>query len=411
MGFLPDGTLVVFGESSGPVEVGSMVLPFNAGTDVFVAAFDPDGGVRWAHAWGLGSTDDATDMVVTDEVHLLTQHTGPVDFGNGPTTAFGSDDYGVVRLDADGNTRWATILGTMGDDDFGGALDHDGAGGTIAAINFEGTATYGSAPIDAVGSDDALFATVDSGGGVGALLPFGSSGLDRAQAVASLGGGGFVGGGYAQGSLTFGAFTTTPLGGQDCFVFYRDSGGSITWAEGFGGAGDDTVRFIELAPDGSVWIAGAFMETADVGGGVMRTSRGDEDVFLQRRSAADGAPLATVHIGGPLRDEAGQVAVDGAGNAYLIGTFRDTVDFGEGPVAAQGESDVYLASYTPMGTLRWMIPITSTGTGDGETLAFDGAGDLWVAGDFGGEVRMGDLVHVADGPQDGIAFRVQGVGP
>ncbi len=86
------------------------------------------------------------------------------------------------------------------------------------------------------------------------------------------------------------------------------------------------------------------------------------------------------------------VAADAAGNSYVTGEFLGTVDFDPGPgtanLTATGASDLFVAKYTPAGTLAWVRqfaeqPNLSPGAGG---IAVDGSGDVVFSGRFVGTV-------------------------
>jgi hypothetical protein len=77
--------------------------------------------------------------------------------------------------------------------------------------------------------------------------------------------------------------------------------------------------------------------------------------------AASVTPWVAV-IGGAGLDTARDVALDGAGNAYVVGQFEQLLTLGPDPadtLAAHGEDDVYLAKYDASGAFRWARQIGS----------------------------------------------------
>lgn len=80
-------------------------------------------------------------------------------------------------------------------------------------------------------------------------------------------------------------------------------------------------------------------------------------------------------------DRGTSVAIDDAGNVYLVGTFNQQIDFGGGVLEAAGGDDAFVASFTPDGMFRWANRIGNTGhdTGGGVAL-IPGSSDLVVAG-------------------------------
>jgi len=82
------------------------------------------------------------------------------------------------------------------------------------------------------------------------------------------------------------------------------------------------------------------------------------------------------------------VAVDAAGNAYVIGEFQGTVDFDPGPgsvlLSSAGGSDVFVARYTAGGALVWARPLGGSGDDRGRAIALTADGELLIAGSFQG---------------------------
>jgi hypothetical protein len=72
----------------------------------------------------------------------------------------------------------------------------------------------------------------------------------------------------------------------------------------------------------------------------------------------DRAVPAVVQLGAADYDTGDAVAADAAGNIYVGGTFRGTVDFDRGPgtvtLTSTGTPDAYLAKYSAAGSLVWV---------------------------------------------------------
>jgi len=104
------------------------------------------------------------------------------------------------------------------------------------------------------------------------------------------------------------------------------------WAHAFGSVSEDKSNGIALDSMGNVYTTGYFEGTIDFdpGVGVLElTSRGENDIFVQKLDARGNLAWA-YHIGGEKRDEGDCIAVDEAGNVYISGSFRGLVDFDPG---------------------------------------------------------------------------------
>src|SRR5262249_45698011 len=85
------------------------------------------------------------------------------------------------------------------------------------------------------------------------------------------------------------------------------------------------------------------------------------------------------------------MAVDAAGDVAVTGAYDGTIDFGGGPLASAGSSDIYLAKLDPSGKHVWSKRFgSSTGDEGGYSAAIDAAGAIAITGpiaaptDFGG---------------------------
>ena len=82
---------------------------------------------------------------------------------------------------------------------------------------------------------------------------------------------------------------------------------------------------------------------------------------------------------------------DAADNLYVLGNFVGDNSFSASNyVVSAGESDVFLAKYTPAGALLWAQTLSSTGVDKAATLTVTLAGDCLITGTYGG-LSGGDL--------------------
>jgi len=148
----------------------------------------------------------------------------------------------------------------------------------------------------------------------------------------------------------------------------------------------DAKEAVGVAVDGTgnVYVTGYFRGIA--GFGEPHISNGLQDVFLGKLGSS-GEFLWARTWGGPKDDRGFGVAVDGAGNVYVTGSFEDTVDFdpdgGNDPHTSNGGSDVFLSKFDPSGDFKWARTWGGTGVFDGGYgIAADGLGNVYVTGEF-----------------------------
>ena len=154
-------------------------------------------------------------------------------------------------------------------------------------------------------------------------------------------------------------------------------------------SGDDdaTGRDILVDDAGNVYVAGEFEGKLDFDPDLddIRTSKGDEDVFVAKyNDAADQKWAAT--FGGLEEDERPAISLDAAGNVYMTGNFEATAYFETGFVqetlVSRGEEDIFLAKLDSSGILQWVHGIGGLDSDRGYDIVAGRNGDLFVTGSF-----------------------------
>lgn len=149
---------------------------------------------------------------------------------------------------------------------------------------------------------------------------------------------------------------------------------------------------IELLPDGSLSLkyeTGQMVETAPVAWQEAKGVRapvqaafrqiGEQETGFTLRGEFDPSlPLVidpmlmwASFLGASGHDMGYEVAVDGSGNAYVVG-------LGTNPYA--GDHDAFVAKLDSSGTLAWITFLGSTDIDEGFAVALDGAGNIYLAG-------------------------------
>src|SRR5262249_11217169 len=99
--------------------------------------------------------------------------------------------------------------------------------------------------------------------------------------------------------------------------------------------------------------------------------------------------------------------------------FQGTVDFDPSSqvqaltsAAAAGKYDGYVAKYSSTGGLLWVRQLVSSGQGYGEAggVAVDAAGNVFVAGGFGGTATLGGITLTSTGVGGGFVAKLDSAG-
>src|SRR5262249_37507095 len=109
---------------------------------------------------------------------------------------------------------------------------------------------------------------------------------------------------------------------------------------------------------------------------------------LEERLTPDFGFAWAFNLGGPANEFGSKVLVDPSGNVCVAGSFGGTVDFDPGPgevdLSSGPNAALFVAKYTSAGELVWAECIAGGPFHSEFGMAQDGAGNLWLAGDFEG---------------------------
>ena len=188
-------------------------------------------------------------------------------------------------------------------------------------------------------------------------------------------------------TLRLGTATLYSNGGSDAFVAKLDAAGNVVWAVNGGGSTTDYGRGIGVDAAGNVYVTGIFAgPTATFGSTTLRASNGGLfDIYVAKLSPS-GTWLWAVQGGGGSGGEeyAQSLAVDGAGNAYITGTyssasatFGSTVLTNTGPT---GSAEIFVAKLNAAGSWQWAVSGGGSGADFAESIVLDGSGNACITG-------------------------------
>jgi hypothetical protein len=135
-------------------------------------------------------------------------------------------------------------------------------------------------------------------------------------------------------------------------------------------------------------FCGAFTNTldADPGAAVQTlTSAGGSDGFAVELNSA-GDYIQHFQIGITGSDAITEVAFDSNNNLVIVGGFAGTVDFdlsgGVNSLTSLGQTDIFIAKYSPAGALIWVKQLSSIDFDTATNVAISNTGSILVSGSF-----------------------------
>jgi hypothetical protein len=162
----------------------------------------------------------------------------------------------------------------------------------------------------------------------------------------------------------------------------------IDWARTFGGEATVQATSVTMGNGGTVHVVGNFRGTVTLGTNQL-VSNGSDDAFFAKLDQA-GNILWARSVGSGNGDYAKSVVVDGAGNVYVAGEFNGTVAFGSTTLTSQGNSyDVFVVKLDSNGNFIWAKSAGGNWSESAGTLVLNAAGDLFLSGFYGGSATFG----------------------
>ncbi len=237
----------------------------------------------------------------------------------------------------------------------------------------------------------------------------GNGGSDAGNAVAYDASGNMYVAGYFQGEFNpdnTNATTTwnlTSKGNNDMYLAKYNSNGSIIWAFGMGGTGNEQFTSISVDGSGNIYVAGYVSSTAawdaDPSSNTnnVNATAGVNDIFVAKYDGTLTPSSTSFYkwafvIGGTNNDLINGIAVDGSGNVYVAGYTQSGTNWDANPssnvnnVATSANADMFIAKYdgtlTPSNTsfYKWAFTMGGSIVDQLNSIALDGSGNLYVAG-------------------------------
>ena len=233
----------------------------------------------------------------------------------------------------------------------------------------------------ALGSyDPVLPLTIDPTLSYGTYL--GGSGFEEADGIALDSGGNtyVVGTTSSTDFPTEGPYQPSSGGEEDVFVVkINAAGNALVYSTYIGGSDDDDGSGIAVDSAGNAYVAGDTDSTNFPTHNPLQGSNGGmDDAFVVKLNADGNALVYSTYLGGSHIDEAEAIAVDGEGNAYFTGT---TFSAGLFTGAYSGDGDAFVAKLNASGSaLDYGTYLGGSGYDFGVGIAVDSAGNAYILG-------------------------------
>ncbi|RLD65107.1 MAG: hypothetical protein DRI84_07505, partial [Bacteroidetes bacterium] len=288
-------------------------------------------------------------------------------------------------------TSFTAWAGSTGVDD-GWGVGTDALGNIYACGGFNGSVTFGTTTLSSTGGRDMYLVKYNSTGTVQwAVKGGGSSASERGRAIAVDAAGNSYVTGYFYSSATFGSITVTSNGGYDVYIAKYNNAGVSQWVKTIGSSGDYDEAFdVAIDAAGNSFVVGYFQGTATFSPGVTLTSSGMSDVYIMKHNSA-GVFQWVKKIGGTANDRAYGCSVDPSGNLGVTGYFTGTATFTPGyNLTSIGSADIFIAKLNgSTGALMFAKKAGGSSYEEARGMDCDSQGNFYITGNYYGTATFG----------------------
>jgi hypothetical protein len=206
-------------------------------------------------------------------------------------------------------------------------------------------------------------------------------------------------------AIDSGGMTYTSDGEEDILLSKYKDNGVHEFTVTFGDGDRQLVSGIAATSPGALVATGTFRGTLDFGVGPLAAA--GDDAFLVKLDAT-GAHLWSRQYGGP-GDQLGNGVATNASGVYIVGTFSETIELAEVHTSV-GNEDVFVAKLDLEGTPLWSRRFGGFEADEGRRIAVDDAGNVVITGEFRGEFDFDDGAYVSAGLRDIFVLKLDPCG-
>jgi gliding motility-associated-like protein len=204
--------------------------------------------------------------------------------------------------------------------------------------------------------------------------------------------------GYFSNNMTIQTIDVNSYGYKDFYLAKFDSFGNLVWIETGGSIQDDEGTGLALDENGNIYVTGTYGGTASFGT-EQAISLGNKDIFLLKYDN-DGHYQWGTFIGGFDNDVAGEVCVDNNNNPVITGTYYFAMSIDGSSYVSSGANDFFIAKFDPTGSIQWVTTDGANLDDSGIAISCDENDNLYVTGEFAGNLDFGPIDFTAAGSKD-----------
>ena len=366
--------------------------------DVFVAKYTPDGKLTWAKSIGGPGLDQVNNLTVDDESNVIfggQYNSSSMDCDPGAGTFNinnnGGNDAFIVKLDVDGNFKWAKNVGGSGTD-FGHVVAADKFGNIVFVGSYYSSINVGSINLFSKGGSDGFAIKYDKNGNAVWAYSFGGPGNDEIKHVVTDSNNEIIIMGYFGNSIDLnpkGPSSMFTGNSSNYFIAKYTEQCQLIWANKVDGP-STVISSLAISPDDNIYLTGAYSGSVIFNSplsNITLTASSSKNLFIGKYNSTGTSLWAKNIEGTSTTPYSYYITADSDDNVYIGGYFDGTLVFGNAQssktLTYHGNRDTFFAKYTGAGDYTWAFNFGSPCSGNfGHKIAVDSKKNILLGGSF-----------------------------
>ncbi len=334
------------------------------------------GGSRWEE---LNSAEEANDGG-----YILVGFSSSLE-NDGDVTAAneGIGDFWMLKTNSLGDKEWDARFGGDGLDRANSVIQTTDGGYLLGGTS--ASAISGQKQSSNRGLDDYWVVKTDALGNLEWEATYGGDNLEILSSVVQTIDGGYLLGGLSLSGVS-GEKSEPNLGGFDHWIIKISATGSVEWDKTLGGAEEERLNVVQIAPDGHFLLGGSTQ--SDAGDDITSPSFGIKDMWFVKASSIDGSIIWQHRYGGSEVEEliAFQQTIDGG--FFLAGGSNSDIS-GSKSENSRGGIDMWGIKIDALGNKEWDVTFGGSELDNCYGIKQNSAG-YYLLGGFSGSGVEGD---------------------
>ena len=377
---------------------GNSIIGGSASGAPFLCKLSPSKVALWSLGMANAGSVQSVAVDAQGDVIFTGYFYATVNFGTASISSAGGFDIFVIKYTSSGQFVWAKRFGSNNEAEWAGeeaglGIAVDSRGNIGVSGGYFGGADFDGQTLGRVGVKEGFLLMLNPDG---RLLWVNTLSNSTPTSVAFDQKDNLIVGGNFSGTANMGGTTLVSGGSFDIFLAKFSPAGKHVWSRRTGGFSYDTINALTVDSSGDVVATGTYRLQANFEG-VLYTGAGNEDIFIAKFNGTNGIQKWVKTFGTEYSELGNGIVTDAARNITVVGRFGSPLDFGDGlrPGGAEG-NNAFVVKLDPDGKHIWSHAFGS-GREDVRGISVDARGHLYIAGRFSYTVDFGGGPVTANG--------------